>query len=180
MWVNQGSSTIATTNGGIFLSMPSTAGVNAVIRKKSAPSTPYTITAHVLPLLSPASIPVCGLCFRESSSGKIHMFNLYNIVTGSGYNAGLGSSKYTSATAFSADYTSLNPFPMPANSGVFLRIEDDGTNRKTHYSTDGRNFRQFTTVGRTDFLTADEVGFCVGTVSGTVAAAMMLSSWKEG
>ncbi len=86
--------------------------------------------------------------------------------------------KYTNSTTYSATYTSLtsgsiNVFP------AWLRIEDDNTNRKCSFSTDGQNWIVFHTVGRTDFLTADEVGFFVDSNTTSLAPAMNLLSWKE-
>jgi hypothetical protein len=46
-------------------------------------------------------------------------------------------------------------------------------------STDGQNFKVIHTVGRTDFLTADQVGFFVNDQSNTIAAGMTLLSWKQ-
>jgi hypothetical protein len=60
----------------------------------------------------------------------------------------------------------------------FFRISDNGTDRKVFVSTDGVTFIEWTTVGRTDFLTADQVGFyvCADT---SYAVTAVLQSWKE-
>jgi hypothetical protein len=62
---------------------------------------------------------------------------------------------------------------------MFFRIADDGANRISSISTDGINFRVIHTVARTDFLTADQVGFFVNCQETTWDAGMTLLSWKE-
>jgi hypothetical protein len=44
-------------------------------------------------------------------------------------------------------------------------------------SADGQHFMAIHTVGRTDFLTADEVGIVVNSQNATFAAAGTLLSW---
>src|SRR5437763_9881287 len=48
-WVNQSTATVTTTKGGIHLLQPAgSTGTNASLRVKSAPATPYTLTAFLL------------------------------------------------------------------------------------------------------------------------------------
>jgi len=61
---------------------------------------------------------------------------------------------------------------------LWFRITDDGTNRICHVSGDGQHFITIHSVGRTDFLTADEVFFgVVGTTN--FANRTLLLSWKQ-
>jgi hypothetical protein len=62
---------------------------------------------------------------------------------------------------------------------AFIRIADNGTNRLCSYSVDGQNWFQFHSVGRTDFLTATEVGFFANDASNTYECGITLLSWKE-
>jgi hypothetical protein len=62
---------------------------------------------------------------------------------------------------------------------LWLRLEDDGTNRKAHYSIDGQVFRLLHSVGRTDYLTADEIGFCWEGNHASATFNGRLLSWKE-
>jgi len=60
-----------------------------------------------------------------------------------------------------------------------LRIADDGVNRICTFSPDGITFAPFTSVGRTDFLTANAViffGTTVDTVSGGIINVL---HWKQ-
>jgi hypothetical protein len=159
----------------VFLSEAANATLNLRIRKKAAPSTPYTITAAML--VDPLSMDYhqFGLVFRQSSDGKCHVF-------GPQRNFGisavwlLNSLKYTSATVFSAAYSQHHFMGLPL---LWLRIADDGTNRICSYGVDGQNWFQFHSVGRTDFLTADEVGFYIDVENATFGTGITLISWKQ-
>lgn len=175
-WINQGGASVVTTNGGIHLSVPSGASDNVRIRKKAAPSTPYTITAFFIPLLYPTQYYQAGLCWRQSSNGKLVTFGLGGANT-SGNPDDFEITKWNSATSFSAGYTQANTGTLFIR--MWLRITDNGTNRICSFSHDGQNFMQFHSVGRTDFLTADEVGFHIYCNNGTQGAGMTLLSWKQ-
>ncbi len=170
-WINQGPATVDTTFGGIFLSEAANPTLNFRIRKKSAPSTPYVITAGFLPQFIATNFHQFGLVFRQSSDGKLHAFSVQQ-------SSGriLGSLKYTSATSFSAVY---NQQAMYGLSVVWLRIADNGTNRICSFSHDGFHWDVFATIGRTDFLTADEVGFFIDVESSGFPLGVTLVSWEQ-
>lgn len=169
-WVNQGDASTATTKGGIFFEAPANGSVNVRIMKKAAPATPYIVTAKIIPRLFDTAV-LAGLAFRQSSDGKLQLFGLaFGGVT---Y---LASQKYNSATSFNANYTTISISDV--GSPLFLRIEDNGTNRICSWSTDGQNFVTVHSIGRTDFMTADEIGFTISP-SSTVIAAYTLLSWKQ-
>lgn len=178
-WINQGGASVSTTKGGIFLNGPATAGNNLRIRKKAAPSTPYTITAAFFTLSDPratANVGRAGLVFRQSSDGKLHGFFLYF----NGVPIELFSSKFTDATTFSAHYPGFGVALQQRGGLYWLRIADDGTNRKGSISSDGQNWVEVHSVSRTDHLTADEVGFFVNANDATYGVGMTLLSWKQG
>lgn len=177
-WVNQGSSAVSPTNGGIILTGAATgSGANLVLQVKTAPATPYTITAYLMPPCTMGKrFHGYGLCFRQTSTSEIAVLDVLSVGT-TGTSFLLRSSKYTSATAFSADYTSAIMSPCP-----WFRIEDNGTNRICSISANGLNWVQFHSVGRTDFLTADQVGFFVSTENGVAPNldnVVTLLSWVE-
>lgn len=190
-WVNQTSATVtatvSTTNGGIHLaSAMATSGLNNRIRIKTAPAAPYTITAAFLVAFDPygnnagARVFEAGLVFRQSSDGKLHTAILgYTEATNANY---IGSRKWTDATNFSADYVN-NPSQTTTPYGlVWMRIADDNSNRIVSLSTDGANFFPFHSIGRTDFLTADQVGFMIrnDATSGSLGSGgATLISWKQ-
>jgi hypothetical protein len=173
-WINQGGASVSTTNGGIYLLGPITSGTNLRIRKKAAPATPYTITAAFLPNLLPEANQTCGLVWRQSSDGKLAGFWLFTNTTIQTFQV----SKFNSPTSSSANYSSPTTW-FHGNKLTFLRITDDGVNRICSLSTDGQNFIQVHSIGRTDFLTADEVGFEVSASGNIYPVGMTLISWKE-
>ena len=170
-WVNQGSATVSTTNGGVYLFAPAVSGENLKIRIKSAPSTPYTITAAFIHTRFYGTGNWAGLCFRESSTGLLHTFGF----TG---NLSLYSSKFPGPTSSPTHYTNWG---ITGSTPLFLRIQDDGTNRICSASHDGQNFMTMHTVTRLDYLTggADQVGFFVNTNNATLGTGMNLLSWKQ-
>lgn len=175
-WINQGSASMATTRGGLLLSCASNGGAfSCKLRKKSAPSTPYTITACFVLDVAYGGIGYGGLCFRQSSDGKIHLFGV-SPDAGAVYTT---SRKLTNATTYSADYTlASEPGKLTPGQPCWVRIADDGTNRICSFSNTGEDFIAFHSVGRTDFLTADEIGFFVDPYSRETRLTLL--SWKEG
>lgn len=177
-WVNQGTGSVTTTYGGVYLYSPTgRTGDQNCIRKKAAPTVPYTITAMVSGHMSvAANFSSFGLCFRQSSDGKLHTFSIaHEDATLDHFTT--NSIKWTNETSFSAAYVGY-PFTLP--SYIWLRIADDNTNRVCSYSFNGRNFITVHSVGRTDFLTADEVGFFVNTQNTANEVGMQVYSWVQG
>jgi len=181
-WINQGSATTTTTNGGIYLSAPALgSGTTANLLVKSAPSTPYTVTLGFLPNVLNKQFSSCGLAFRESGTGELHLLIAgCGILSGSSnFAPSLASQKLNSPTSFSANYQISSYAPGGFH---WLRIADNGTNRICSFSSDGINFHAFHTIGRTDFLTADQVGFFVGAENSATPnspAAMTVLHYKE-
>lgn len=173
-WINQGGASVDATKGGIYLEGPAGSTIQLRIRKKAAPSTPYTITVALKGWpgfhLDNQSF---GILFRNAGAGTIAT---YMVTFASSSGCSMASTKWTSATAFSATYATAR---VLSDQPLFLRIADDGTNRICSFSKDGQHFIPFHTVGRTDFLTADEVGFFVEERTNVYPVGMTLFSWKE-
>ena len=172
-WYNQGGASTSATNGGVFLSIPSSAATNFRGRSK-AKTAPYTITAAILPLFFPLnSTRNFGLFFTDGTLVHALGIGFSNTVDGSWF---LSSTKYTNSTTFSANYTAATyQCHRPV---MWLRIADNNTDRICSISSDGQNWIVFTTVGRTDFLTATSVGFG-GDILNSNAGGVTLLSWKE-
>lgn len=179
-WTNQGTAGVRVTSNGIYLydNTPAAAGTYQVrMRRKAAPSTPYTISASFLVAAefksTSTSFFYFGLCWRQSSDGKAIVF---------GYNQGnaatyLSCQKLTTSLGYSSSYYDESEWGG-WNGLVHLRIADDGTNRSTWLSPDGVNwFQQGANVSRTDYLTADQVGFFISP-SGQ-QCNITLVNWKE-
>ncbi len=177
-WVNQGSSTIRNDVTSVVLTGAGTGtGANVVARVKTAPAAPYVITARLIGNLIHKPFQSYGLCFRDSASGKLAIFDV--LAADAGLTTLLiRSTKFTNATTFSADYTSQH-VPREIR---WLRIADDNTNRVCSISYDGVDWIQIHSIGRTDFLTANQVGFVVGTensLTPNFAPIVRVTSWRQ-
>lgn len=179
-WINQGGATVSDTNGGVLLTGPATAGDSIRIRKKSAPSAPWTLTTYIMPLTGDqgASGSTYGIGFRQSSDGKLHLWMMDQNPSGSVY-----SIKFTNETTFSATYTSATYASLNVQAQNFpfrwLRIQDNNTDRKVYWSADGFVWVEFHSIGRTDFLTADEILFFVNSADASIATSIRLLSWLQ-
>lgn len=176
-WINQSTSSIVVDARSIFLEG---AGNNddLHLRVKSTPTTPYKVTVGFHARHTLGNYAMAGLCFRESSSGKIAAF----AYTYSGGGSDLQTNKWSGPLSvnYVAAYRSLT-FNVGMGSLIWLRLEDNNTNRICSFSTDGVNFQVFHTVGRTDYLTADQIGFFVrdATSITDMKSAITVVSWKE-
>ena len=174
-WVNQGGATVSTTNGGIYLETLLDSQYNLRAYVRAAPTPPYVITGRFTArwewALRNDSV---GLCWRESGTGKMiyHAFSTTSWMT--------SISKLTNPTTFSAHYLNASYVAHLSTRSIFhYRIADDNTNRICSVSNDGHHWAVLHTVGRTDFLTADEVGICLSmSAIGTNNLGMWLLSWE--
>lgn len=176
-WVNQGGASVIATSDYIHLSAPASGTANLRIRKKAAPTAPYKITMRFSPLfwVGAASAVSCGPLWRESSSGKLISMS-YQWTGSTPGPTVIGIYKWTNETTFSATYVQITALHQQT---FCFRMEDDNTNRIFSYSTDGFNFFTVHSVGRTDFITANEVGFYVSSDHASNPAGMTVYSWLE-
>lgn len=174
-WEQQGTSSETQAKNIIYLLLAANGGAGARLRfrYRTAPSTPYTLTVAMTAVAAIASDIHAGMAlyFRQSSTGKIVQFR---VIT----QPSIGVFKWDSATAFNSTYVGSGVKTMFMGSPLWMRISDDGTNRVCSYSTDGFNFLTIHTVGRTDFLTADQIGWGAEMSNSTGDAGVSLLSWK--
>ena len=162
-----GGSTADTTNpSGIALTNTSYAS-GTRFYYRTAPSTPYTITACLYATLNTGDVAI-NFGFRNSVSGKYVFFHM-TLST-------LFVFKFNSSNSPSASYSSqVNPtlFQGP----LLLQISDDGTNLIFRYQYFGMgSWVTFLTKSRTDFMAApDQVGF--GSYDNGGAMVVNLVSW---
>lgn len=176
-WVNQdGVGTAVTTYGGIHISSPANAAIEYRMLKKAAPSTPYTITAMMIGAIAVGQ-NYCGfgIGWRQSGDGKLVLALIRNN-TSQTLDSEVMVMKCADEHTDIAIYTQHG---FVISGTVFLRLVDDGTDRKVEYGWDGHNFITLHSVGRTDFMTADEVLFFACSRNATFPAGMTLLSWKE-
>lgn len=170
-WVNQGTASVDSTYGGVYLTAPATAGnYNFRMQVKAAPATPYTITALIKPSIESVNFNGAGLVWRQSSDGKLVNAGF---IWSSAMNFYIA--KWSDPNTWAGNYI----YPTSYHMGwPWIRLTDNGTNRIISVSIDGRHWHQLHSVGRTDYLTANQVGFYVMTQS-TYPVGALLLSWEE-
>lgn len=179
-WVNQGSTTATDQDGNIYMEAIGATGQNIRALVKSAPSAPYTIIAALIPNLyinGATGSPICGICFRESSSGKLYTIGIEIVNDKMPH---LTINKMGSATSLTSSIkqgewmTPMNP--------VWFKIEDDNTNTKFYFSANGRNWILARSESRTAFLLTgpNQVGFFIDmNGSNDLSSSVDLVHWSE-
>lgn len=174
-WVNQGSATVDTSLGGVYLEAPISSSSNWRIRKKAVPAAPYTLDIAFTVNGITGNYQGAGIVLRDSGTGKLQTFGVEYTSTVTN----IAVQKWSSATTFSANYVDVQHNPAEGGGVMFLRMVDDNTNRKSYFSRDGLHFQLMHSVGRTDFLTPDEIGFCANEQTNAAPCGMHLLSWRE-
>jgi hypothetical protein len=139
----------------LLLTAASVSGTSWRMRVRTlTPSSSYTAPFYLEPSFQiSASAWNSGIILRNSTSGKfIVFFGGYNSGAGGYY---MGAEKYDSATAFNSSYKNTGTQVLPS----WLRIRDDGTTRYCETSINNTDWNTFHPVGRTDFITPDQIGF---------------------
>ena len=168
-WLNQGGATVADASGVSYLQVGAQSQ-DIRARARTAPATPYTVTALVAPEFENIGNQDVGIGFHEIGSGKSQAIRLTAdflvAVTNSTALNAIGSNQFVTGRFFS-------PW--------WLRIRDDGTNLIFSYSADGINFRQLVSNLRTaQFTTApDRIMYYVNDRSTTQPCAISVLSWVE-
>lgn len=156
-WDNQGAATIDSSKGYHLLHAPAGIIRNLRVRYRSAPATPYTITAVfvVEAYAAATSFSAVGFGFRQGSSGSL-------TAIGSFYDGGIHRKeitvdKWTNPTTYNSTYVSGDH--VRDSNILVLQIQDNGSSRIYASSSEGLAFPVLYTVTRTDFLTADQIFF---------------------
>lgn len=183
-WINQGSATVDTTYGGIYLQTPQDNTDQYIMRGREIayPATPFVITACI----QPGGLDkqnVTGLYIRDSVTDKAEIFDIeyqeINVAT---------LTKTTGVTTGPATYTIVGSVGDGEGLGtalpLWLQIEDTGAGagnlRKWRASWDGEHFIELVSEGNTTFLTPNKIGFYVSNYgTGKFAHGVTLLSWKK-
>lgn len=172
-WVNQSTSTIATTNGTQVLSIPASGANSIRARVRSIPSAPYTVTMGFTWAADAAASCEAGIAMRNASGSTVSIYGVSSPANG------VFANKWTNPTTFSANYSVSSQVVMPNRAFVLVRIADNSTNRIFSVSHDrGLTWTQMLSVTRTDFHTPDEIGFYVNTSNGD-PAVITVFHWLE-
>lgn len=176
-WVNQGAATRSDANDAVILRAPADNIWN--LRLLATPVTaPYRLTAGFMSSLAGSSSGAFGTCFRQTSDGRMSLF-----VCQQSYSTGADRLPVLRIHQFATpQYGSGLPYINRLNSPMigpmwWMRLEDDGTNRHTAWSSDGRNFLRLHSIVRTDYLTPNQVcWFANGSLESENVVTLV--SWK--
>lgn len=115
--------------------------------------------------------------FRQDSTGELHTFSQF--VEATTFTTQYEVRKWNSATSVNSDYIAAKDVSCHVN---WVRLLDNNASSRAIYiSEDGTNWQSIHSIGRTDFLTADEVffGLRFGTVASTDDAQAVLLSMEN-
>jgi len=181
-WINQGSATATDHNGTVLLTAPAAAGENIRLLKKAPPSTPYSIIAAFVPCVTIAGgtgQPSFGICFRESSTGKIYSITCELVNDNTSH---MSIFKYPNATSTPTSVVKRHDWLTPLFP-LWLKIRDDATNLKFFISPNGFDWIEAQSEGRTAFMIGsgpDEIGFYLNLNGQNVLPNMVeLVHWSE-
>jgi hypothetical protein len=171
-WANQGGASVSYTQGGEALAAPANSGDSLRVRYIAAPSTPYSIVAIFNPSNSLGNYINQGLCFYNSSSGKLVTLSYSGIDS-------ITVQYWTSVTAISSA-PSITSFSFTGP--IVLKVKDDGTNFLFSASSDGQHFLQWFSAARGAFLTPQSVGYFLDLNQGInyTGQNLWLLSWVQG
>jgi hypothetical protein len=178
-WKNQGGATVTTATGAIRLFGPSSGASNSLrIREKATPSGAYTVELAGIPFVDSATFHLVGLYMRDST-GNAAITCHY-----SPSNNYIFCGQWTNDTTYGGNYTGsalLDARRFLAHGLLWLRVVDNGSTRTFQASSDGVGWETTLSTSRTDFLTADRVGFVVDAPQNSTAtdAALTLVHWDE-
>ena len=151
-WDNQGTATASGYTGVVVIRQVAVAAGNDLkVLYKSYPGGAVTITTMMWTQGHGGTLNGGGLFLRQSSDGKLTGIQLAQ-------DNNIFVQKWDSATTFNSVYTSIAAFWRNFGKPIWLRLRDDGaTTRFYEVSYDGLEWDILHSVGRTDFLTPDQV-----------------------
>jgi hypothetical protein len=170
-WVNQDASVVTQESNVVRLTVAADSEIHA--RVVNAPSTPYVITADVVPHLGVGN-SVFGLTFYESGTGRFVQMAVRCPVSDP---RGLFSARRENSISSHASQVESPQFM--AFGRMLLRMADDGTDLTLSYSLDGVNFTTLIDEARGTFFTTgpDQVGIFAQTFSDPTGISIM--GWAQ-
>lgn len=134
-----------------------------------SPSSNYTAQFYLDPSFVDAGTWRSGIVLRNSSSGSF--VALYFLRSSGSYSVTVD--KWTAAGTFGSTYVTSGVFNSVPR---WLRFRDDGTNRYAEYSYNAVEWITAHSVGRTDFITPDQIGWGASNTSTTKTGYLRLRS----
>lgn len=153
-WLNPNSYAVTNTDktDRLLLLVPASSTGAAFMQTAALPATPYTIDLGLSTPTAGATI-LAGICLKNSSGGALRTYGLRQDTAGFWY---MNDQSWTSVTAPGAQNNTLNQFV--ATQIFFIRVTDDGTNRKTYWSTNGKDYELWLSQASGTGLSPNQVG----------------------
>lgn len=179
-WINQGTASLTTTNGGEFVRKAGGGGADNIhARVVAVPATPFTRTLCHIPMVpcGPSSYPNCGMCLYDGTKFQTFAIQWRQDGAGADNFRGffIGVTRWTNTTTFSADAFQK---PVAYGTPIWQRIIDNGTTRSFAISLDGIEFTTLFADTHTTFLTASHIGFYVNAVACANDVGIRALSWE--
>jgi len=190
-WLNQGTSSVTTTNGSMYLQVGPSSVHNLAGQMIPTPALPYTITATFLPAIYnftfPGSTggqtfaaPTCGLFWYQTGAVGGTQFGVRTFGLSTGFQSTAAGapfiiSKYHNPTSYWGDGGAL---PFSVTGPIQMQLHDDGTNQTMQLSADGINWRTVDSFASNAFVTPDHVGFYCDSFNSNTTPGMTLLSWQ--
>lgn len=181
--VNAGSVTV-TESAGKAIHIAGNGGTDNtknILFYKAAPSTPYTITALLIPrpFIQNASV-VSAVMLGFHDGTKFHYLKFRSDVSSGSQWPKLTVQKWSNYNTFVANDSDIAVWPLGQ---VFLQISDDGSNVAFRYSTDSVDFVDLYSIAKSSGYLGSSgytnvcFGFLDANPGGTPVAAVTLRLW---
>ena len=173
-WLNQGGSGVSDSAVGVCINTPSSVGANIAGRYKTAPATPYTVTALVARTSESISYAGIGIGWYDGSA-MLQVISLVDNLAGPAF---IEVESWNSVSSFNtANYSGQKD---GKSQPIWFQIEDDGTSVYFRFSNDGANFLEvYSTLKASGFLSSyADVIFFANPQGGQVLGTLM--SYAEG
>lgn len=190
-WDNQGSSTVSSTYGYLYLTFLRSSAVSIRAYYRSAPATPYSLTVllsnDISGLPGGSAVDSAYLVGFRDGAGKFVLMRL-GYTNANGYS--IFTDKWTNSTTFSANYLTYfggASSDIVTRNPTWLRVTDCGSssagvcsgnsgNLVFWYSLDGQTWTQVDARARTDFMASGPNAVFVGAyVNGCQVLTSILS-----
>lgn len=174
-WINQGSATATDYGEGIKMYDPASATESYRILKKASPSIPYNIDICFHPgTMDRVDYHGFGGIWRQASDGKLIIAGVFSVTNQLALYVNKASDP--DVPDVSSSYTNLGIY---AFNPIWIRLSEDNTNRTVYYGHDGHTWQQVHQIGRTDYLTATEVGVFVASRNATWPIRTNWVGWAQ-
>lgn len=169
-WVNQDIATASFGPGVVRLIAPPATGDKIRILARPAPAPPYMVTALIQVHMAPVNYNGAGIGWRDPSSGRLSRLGyIENMV--------LRWDNFSSPTNYHSAVVTRGR--VSADPLIWLRLVDDGTNRKTYWSSNGLDWDYMGAVARSSYVeNPTELIIHANSNNATQMVVNTLLSWK--